>query len=118
MKIVGGSFGIKGKAKIENGILIVAGNAYPASQIKSASASVEKERKFGFVGFILGALLLSVVLGMLLNVLGVILAIIIATVGSFYSKKMNFVDVTFGDGKNVRIQCSGGEVKKLLRLQS
>ena len=122
MKIVGGSFGLKGRAKIEGGNrLVISGTsnaAYSSNGIQSVSASIDKERKFGFVGFIIGAVLLGVLLGAFLGVLGVIIGLVLAVIGSFYTKKHNVVDVVFKDGKTVKLECSKGEVKKLIGLQA
>ncbi|MCF6190671.1 MAG: hypothetical protein L3J51_09335 [Cocleimonas sp.] len=121
MRIIGGNFGIKGSVWIRNRDkrLVIEGaqeSTYSPAQILSVTANVAKEKKFGILGFIIGALLLSVVLGIFLNILGVIIALVIAATGSYYTEKSNIVEVKFNDGKAVSLDCSSRGVKKLIQF--
>jgi hypothetical protein len=120
MKIVGGNFGVKGSAFIsKDRYLVVEGvnrSIYSPAQVQSVTANVTTEKKFGVLGFIVGAVSLSVVLGLFLNALGFVLAIIIAVAGSFYSDKKNIVEIRFSDEKSVLLQCTSRGVKKLVEF--
>jgi hypothetical protein len=120
MKIIGGNFGIKGSAFLSRDNKLVVEGAqravYSPDQVLSVSANVTKEKKFGILGFIAGAIILSIILGLILNVLGVVIALIIATAGSFYSEKSNIVEVRFADHKSVTLECTPRGVKKLVQF--
>ena len=120
MRIVGGSFGVSGRVNIEpSGALVIKGAKkmqYRHGEIKSAEARVVKQRKFGALGFVVGALLLGVLFGLFLGVLGVVIAVVFAAAGSFYSQKNNIVDIRFDDGKLVSIVCTRRDVDGLLAL--
>lgn len=120
MKIIGGSFGLSGRLSIaKGGLLAISGDKsaqYPKASIANATAKVEKQRKFGFIGFFIGAILLSLLFGLFLGPLGVAIGIGLSLLGSFYSKKQNIVDLTFDDGKSLIIVGSKSDVKTLLAL--
>lgn len=122
MKIQGGSFGVKGRSHIsKDQKLVIDGAAkgvYLPDQIQSVSASIIKEKKFGFFGFFFGAIILSVILGFFLNIIGIIIAVVIAVAGSFYSESKNIVEVKFTDDKTVTLECTPRYVKKLIQLSS
>ena len=120
MKIIGGSFGIEGSTYIggvKNLVIMGAQKAeYSQEQIQSVTANVTKEKKFGILRFIVGAIILGIVFGIFLNILGVVIGIVIAIAGSFYSKKKNLVEVRFIDNKSVNLECPSRDVKKLVQL--
>ena len=122
MKIIGGSFGLKGTAYIHgtNGLAIVGAREaiYQADAIQSIAARIERERKFGILGCVVGMVLLSILLGMLLSVLGVVIAIVLAVAGSFYSEKRHIVDIGFTDGNTVSLECSKGAANRLAALRA
>lgn len=120
MKIIGGSFGLKGGAYISRDKMLVIEGAhksiYSPDQIKSVTANAEKEKKFSILSFLIGAIILGILLGMLLNVLGIIIGIIIAVFGSYYSNSENIVDIHFTDSKEVKLNCTPRGVKKLIQF--
>ncbi|MDM8350881.1 hypothetical protein P8H27_18560 [Pseudomonas sp. sp1636] len=120
MKILGGNFGVNGSAFISRDQKLVIEGAskgiYDPEEISSVSANVSKEKKFGILGFLVGAIILSIVLGMFLNVVGVLIAIVIAIAGSFYSESKNVVEVKFKDDKAVTLECTPRSVKKLIQF--
>lgn len=120
LKIIGGSFGLNGSAALSRDKKLVIKGAqkgiYSPEQILSVSANVTKEKKFGLLGFFVGAILASIVLGLFLGVLGVVIAIILAIAGSFYSEQSNVVEVAFSDNKSVNLECTPREVKKIIRF--
>jgi hypothetical protein len=122
MKIIGGNFGNSGSAYISRDKkLVISGSttfAYIPECIKKINSRIEKERKFGFVGFILGSIILSIIFGIFLNILGVLIGIIIALIGSFYTNKNNIVDITFTDDNQVTLECTNRGVKSLYNLKN
>lgn len=122
MNIVGGSFGVSGSARItKEGNLEVRGvkaMRFAGSEISSVTARTEKERKFGYLGFVLGAIILSVILGAFLNVLGIVLAFVLSAAGSFYSNRKTIADVAFSTGDMVSLECTSGQVARLIKLKN
>lgn len=120
MKIVGGNFGVSGSAFLSRDNKLVIEGAqravYSPKDVLSVTANVAKEKKFGCVGFILGAIILGIILGLFLNILGVIIAVILAIAGSFYTEKNNIVEVRFNDNKSVTLECTPRGVKKLVQF--
>jgi hypothetical protein len=120
MKIVGGSFGLKGNAKIQNEHLILKGAreaTYHAVQIKTLAAITDKERKFGILGFLVGFLFFGVVLFLFFGPLGLLVALIFSVAGSFYTQKSNVVTIIFDDGETMDLAGSGREVKRLVAMK-
>lgn len=122
MKIIGGNFGNSGSAYItKDKKLVISGSttfAYIPECIKKINSRIEKERKFGFLGFIVGSIFLSILLGLFLSILGVIIGIIIALIGSFYTNKNNIVDITFTDDNLVTLECTSRGVKSIYNLKN
>lgn len=122
MKIVGGTFGVEGDAFINSaGELVVRGakeRRFPGTEIASVDTRVDKEKKFGCFGFVIGSILLAIPLGIFLNIFGLILAIVIAGAGSFYANKTNIADVKFASGDSVSLECTPRQVKKLVNLKA
>ena len=120
MKIVGGSFGLKGKVYISrDNMLVIEGvnkSIYSSEEIGSISARTEKEKKFSILSFIVGAIILSILFGIFLNILGVAIGVVIAIFGSYYSNKENIVDIKFIDGKEVKLNCTPRGAKKLIQF--
>ena len=121
MKIIGGSFGLKGSAAYisRDNMLVIEGankSIYAPDQIMSVSANTEKEKKFSILSFLVGAIILSIILGFFLNILGVVLGIIIAVFGSYYSNSENIVDIKFTDNQEVKLNCTPRGVKKLIQF--
>lgn len=120
MRIIGGNFGLSGSAYISRDKKLVIDAAqksiYSSGDIISITANEVKEKKFGILGFIVGAILLSIFLGIFLSFLGVIIAVIIAIAGSFYSDKRNIVELNFNDNKKVTLECTPRSVKQLFKF--
>lgn len=122
MKIVGGSFGVAGKAFInQTDELVVRGakeRSFAGAEIASVETRVDKQKKFGVVGFVIGAILLAAILGAFLSILGVVLGIAFAAAGSFYSSKTNLAEVRFTSGDSVSLQCTAAQLKSLVQLKA
>lgn len=119
MKIVGGSYGLKGSAHIVGSTLIVNGTKKaecPSSSFKSVKARQDSDKKFGIVGAIIGSFIFGWVGLYLSGFLGAVVGVAISIAGSFYSVKKRFVDIELVSGESVTLQCSSGEVDSLLRL--
>ena len=119
MRIVGGSFGVKGSAFISGNALMVEGSSkgqYQPAEVRSVSARVDAEKKFGFIGATIGALLLGGLGMVFLGLFGAIVGVLIAVAGSFYSSKKNLADVSFADGKTLSLECTDRAIGKLVRF--
>lgn len=138
MYVLAGSFGLKGTAHINRDnqlVLNAAGqHIYKPEQIVSASSSVYKEKKFGCLGFLIGAILLSAILSFIFGLtfillighqligvelailLGIVLGVVLAIAGSFHTKTYNVMDLTFDDNKTVQLHCTHKEVRQLAAL--
>ena len=121
MRIAGGSFGVGGTARIdEENRLVVSGVRhadFSGSEMVSAIARTDKEKKFGCLGFVLGALILGTVFGYFLSVLGVVIGVGLAAAGSFYTNTTNLVDIVFSSGEALSLECSPRQIKKLIRMR-
>ncbi|MFL1404178.1 hypothetical protein ACJO2E_02390 [Marinobacter sp. M1N3S26] len=120
MKIVGGSFGLSGKARFSGKYLEVIGDRkadYQSADVTSVNVRQEGERKFGLIGAIIGAVLLGFLLGIPFGPIGWGIGIAIAIAGSFYSTKKYFADLEFSDGGKVSLQTNDYEAKKLVQFQ-
>lgn len=121
MKIVGGSFGLSGRATFQSrDFLIISGAIkakYSPSQVQAVSATEERQRKFGVLGFLIGAPLLAALLSAFLGLLGVVIGVVVALAGSFYSKKTNIVRVCFDDGKEALLKCSKFDANNLVAFK-
>lgn len=119
VKITGGSFGTDGHlvvtpyktVKIEGS----RNAAYANNQIDSIDAREVREKKFGVIGFILGAIILSVVLAPFLGLLGVIVGVVAAAMGSFHSKARQTAEIRFDDGKGVTVEAEKRQIESLYR---
>lgn len=121
MKIVAGTFGVKGSGFISRDEkLVIEGakkSAYKQSQIDHIESHTEKDRKLGLLIFILVGVVLGILLGFLYGRGGVITAVILAAIiSAFYSEEKNFVDINFTDGQSVSLDCTPRGVKKLIRF--
>lgn len=120
MKIVGGSFGLKGSAFISGNTLVIEADRkadYPSSQFKSVDADEVSTKAFGLLGALVGAVVLSIVLSMVIGPLGVVAGVGLAIAGSFYTSKRNLVSVEFLDGFRVVLECTPRAVSKLFKLR-
>ena len=121
MKIIAGDFGINGSCWISRDKkLVIEGmikKAYSPDQIDRISSRIEKNKKFGFIGFIVGTLILSLILGFFLNIIGVIMAIAIGIIGSFYTEKINLLDISLADGKQITLECTNWGASAIYKLK-
>lgn len=117
MKIIGGSFGLKGKAWLSaDKYLVVEGDRskkYQNEDIASMTSGDASKRKFSLLSFIVGALILGWLGLIFLGILGLIIGIIIAVAGSFYSEKKGVVTISFKDNSVLNLECTQRGSKKL-----
>ena len=118
MKIIGGSFGLKGSVYLSRDKRLVIEGAtkgiYSADQINKAVSRVVVQKRFGVGGFIVGFLVLSVILFIWINYYGIVVALVLSWLGSSYSDKVQIVDLDFADGNELSVECTPRGVKKLL----
>ena len=121
MKVVGGSFGLRGILSIESdqSIKIRAdrSQSFRRDEVASITTRVEKDKKFGCFSFVIGAVILGVIFGIFLNVIGVVIGVVLAGMGSFYTNNKNIVDIGFSSGDAVSVECTAGQVRKLVQLK-
>lgn len=120
MKIVGGSFGLKGSAFISGDALTIQStkNAdYHREQVRSVEAREVREKSFGWLGALVGSLLLGAMISFLVGPIGLIVGVFLAIAGSFYTNKRNVVSVDFIDGATVVLECTPRAVDKLVRFK-
>lgn len=122
MRVVGGSFGNKGLAffgKGANSLIIEANQSakYPAREVIRVDTRTETDKKFGCVGFVVGALIFGTLGMFTLGPLGLIIALVVCVAFSFYTVDRNLVDVHMLDGSKVTVQCRSGQVTKLINMQ-
>lgn len=117
MKVTGGSFGI-GKARFntDKSITVKAAKevTFTKQDIKLSSILETKEKKFGAIGFILGAILLSAILVAFVGPLGILIGVIVAALGSFYSKKLYTAEVELNTGEKILFAGDKYELSLLL----
>lgn len=119
MKIIGGSFGAKGKARIVENYLEVLGAKradYKRSDVSSVSLRQEKEKHFGFVGAIIGAVLFGFLGALVFGPIGMIAGLAFAIAGSFYKTSRYLADLEFKDGLKLTLEPSKREATKLLNF--
>jgi hypothetical protein len=120
MRIIGGSFGTRGTIKIgSHGVRIKASReaTYPPGALVSVSARHERERRFAFLTFLLGLLILGTVFGLLLGPLGFLVALGLCIAGSFYGKSRYLVDMAFQDGSQLTLETSRRQADQLVQLK-
>jgi len=121
MKIVGGSFGVRGSAFVAKGRLHIEGSteaAYRPEELSKINTRVDAVRKFGVIGAIVGAVVLGAVGWALLAIFGAIIGVALAIAGSFYTRKKNIAEVTFEDGATLILECTPRAVDKLIQFKS
>lgn len=122
MKIIGGTFGVSGSVWISRDKKCVVNGipqkAYTPSQIGKVTASQQKSKRFGALGFIAGSVILAILLGAFLGALGVIIGIVIAAAGSFYSTTQNILQIDFVDDNSVTIECTPRFASRILALKN
>lgn len=119
MKIIGGNFGGKGKVYTRRGWLIVdaaKGRRYAPNDVQSVQSSESRERHFGCLGFVAGAILLGLLGFMLLGPLGLMIGVVIAVAGSFYTQKHSVIELQFTDGEKVVVEGSARQANQLVRF--
>lgn len=117
MKVIGGSFGLKGRAEVANlglGVYADAEGIYQWKDIESVNATQSKEKHFGIGSFLVGGLIFGGIGLVLMGIVGGVLGLLFAVAGSFYSTNKRGAEVKFNDGKTVSLKGSAREVKKLV----
>lgn len=113
MKIIGGNFGVGGKASVKGGILQLdtAKGIYTfdQSEVLAVSTSVSSEKQFGCIVFIFFAVLFSFIFGLFLSVLGVVIGVILAVAISWYTVESYEATIDVIDNKKVMVICSKRE---------
>ena len=114
--VVGGSYGTHGRARFDDGSLVVDGATtarYGPDQVTAISATKRNPGRSGCLGATLGGALL-VVFGYLgLGLPGIGLALFLAVSIGYYTHRELLVDVTFDDGRRVRLVCVPGGLERL-----
>lgn len=120
MKIAGGSFGPTGKVAIGfNGKLVIKGAKraeYAATDISSFNTSTSTAKSFGYLSFIVGAIVLGFIGLLLLGILGAVIGLVISVAGSFYSTSSSQADLEFADGKSLSVTGTGSEITRLAKF--
>lgn len=120
MKIVGGSFGLKGSAFLSNNQLVVEGSRkayFEAAQVVSVQTKVDASRGFGIFGAFIGVIVLGFLGLFLLGPFGAIAGIVVAIAGSFYTQKRNLAELAFADGSTLILECTPRAIDKLVRFR-
>ena len=121
MKIISGTFGVKGDAFISKDRRLVVNAAkkaiYSNNQITSINTNVEKEKKFAVVGFVLGIIIFVPIIGFIFGPIGALVMLIILVVLGFYNDEKNIVDVCFSDGESIQLNCTNRMIKKLIQFK-
>lgn len=121
MKIISGTFGVKGDAFISKDRRLVVNAAkkaiYSNNQITSINTNIEKEKKFAVVGFILGIILFVPIVGLIFGPIGAVVMLIILVVLGFYNDEKNIVDVCFSDGESIKLNCTNRMIKNLIQFK-
>jgi uncharacterized membrane protein len=119
MKVIGGSFGVQGRAFIKNQRLYIKASEklfYEADQVAHIDTRTESERRFQVVTAIIGGIALCIVLGVFFSVIGVLVGVAVAIAGSFYTERRAIADVEFKDGKRVTLEGSPKGINRLLQF--
>lgn len=118
MRIVGGSFGLNGKAKIVGQIIEISGQktkSYKTYDIERVNVRNESKRKFAAFSAVIGIIVFGLI-GMIFGPIGALIGVILAIAMSFYTVKGQFAEVQFSDGSNVSLKVKKSEAKKLVQL--
>lgn len=121
MKIISGTFGVKGDAFISKDRRLVVNAAkkaiYSNNQITSINTNIEKEKKFAVVGFVLGIIIFIPIIGFIFGPIGALVMLIILVVLGFYNDEKNIVDVCFSDGESIKLNCTNRMIKNLIQFK-
>ena len=121
MKIISGTFGVKGDAFISKDRRLVVNAAkkaiYSNNQITSINTNIEKEKKFAVVGFVLGIIIFVPIIGFIFGPIGALVMLIILVVLGFYNDEKNIVDVCFSDGESIKLNCTNRMIKNLIQFK-
>lgn len=120
MKIIGGSFGLKGSAYLNRGQLVIEGSRkayYEAGQVTSIQTKVDAAKKFGIFGAVVGVVILGFIGGFIFGPLGAIAGVVLAIAGSFYTQKKNVAELAFADGSTLILECTPRAIDKLVRFR-
>ena len=120
MKIIAGTFGVKGAAFISGEQLHIESSkvaSYKPQQIKSIELGQHADGRFSMSRALIGAFMLALLLGLVFGGLGIVAGIILGALGGFAVEKTIAADVEFADGNKVRLLCTDRAANKLIRLK-
>jgi len=120
MKIIAGTFGLKGSAFIGAGKLHVESSkkaSYQPAQIASVEAGEVVDKGFSFGRALMGAVILGSLLTLVAGPIGLLAGLLIGALGGFASEKHNAAEVAFIDGNKVRLLCTDRALNKLIRFK-
>lgn len=120
MRIIGGSFGTRGKIHIDKHGITVHGSrmlTYPPNQLATIHTRRESESRFAALSFLLGLLVLGVIGFAVLGAIGLVIALVLCLVGSFYRRTSYYTDLHFTDGNSVTLETSRRQADQLAQLK-
>lgn len=120
MKIIAGTFGIKGSAFISGGHLHVESSksgSYLPDQIQSVEIGEYADSRFSMSRALIGAFMLGLLLGLIFGAVGVLAGVLIGALGGLASEKSNSADLEFSDGNKLRLVCTDRAVNKLIKFK-
>lgn len=120
MRIIGGSFGTRGRVEIgEFGIRIKASRhvLYPPGTLTQVTARQHRERGFAALSFLLGLIILGGLAGLIFGPIGFLAALLLCLVGSFYGKTRYLVDMSFKDGEQLTLETTRRQADQLVQLK-
>ncbi|MBB3184718.1 hypothetical protein FHR95_002292 [Halomonas fontilapidosi] len=120
MRIIGGSFGTRGKIDIgKHGITVRGARTltYLPSQLATLHARRESERRFAVLTFLLGLIIFGGLGFLFLGPLGLIIALVLCIVGSFYRRTNYYTDLVFTDGNSVTVETTRRQADQLAELK-
>ncbi|MEQ8409098.1 MAG: hypothetical protein RKH07_12565 [Gammaproteobacteria bacterium] len=120
MNLIGGNFGTKGRVKIStSGVISISGAKaarYARQDISAVRAETEQERNFGVLGFIIGAVVLTIIGLFIFGIVGAAIGFIVALMGSFHTTTTHKAQIEFNDGKEVSVAGSQREINKIIKF--
>jgi len=117
VKIIAGTFGVKGSAFLSGGKLHIESSkkaAYRPSDIESLDIDQITDKGFSVGRALVGAALLGLLLMLVAGVLGLMAGLLIGALGGFAAEKHTAAAMSFSDGNKVRVLCTSRAVNKLV----
>lgn len=120
MKIIAGTFGLKGSAFIGGGKLHVESSkkaSYHPGQLVSVEAGEVVSKGFSLGRAMFGVVVLGLLLSLIAGPIGLLAGVLLGSLGGFASEKQNAAEVAFEDGNKVRLLCTDRALNKLIRFK-